>query len=161
MFTHVRNVCNVRNYACAWPEVFKTLMEICPFEEKPWAWGTLTYKSDGVAYRPIKSRGYWSQSVTIYLQKMESLGDRYKGWKRVAFDVQPNRKGGLLTAGAWHISPNGSAPKKNTPKKTVCCLYPILPAPWTRRLCVTKHFLQYFASFEINSIITKKVFIQT
>ena len=24
---------------------------------------------------------------------------------------------------------------------------------WTHRLCVTKHFLQYFASFEINSII--------
>ena len=34
-------------------------------------------------------------------------------------------------------------------------------ASWPRRLRVTKHFLQYFASFEINSIITKKVFIQT
>ena len=32
---------------------------------------------------------------------------------------------------------------------------------WTRRLCVTKHFLPYYASFDINSIITKKVFIQT
>ena len=34
-------------------------------------------------------------------------------------------------------------------------------ASWPRRLRVTKHFLQYFESFEINSIITKKVFIQT